>query len=222
MLKIVGNRFFVVFLTLCCAVSFLMGCSDVKGVDPVIKIGLVAPFEGNNRHIGYDVIYSARLAVREINEKGGIRGYRVSLTTFNDYQQSAEALRVAEALIIDASVVAVFGNWDAMINQAVGARYRQAGLAYIPMGEGGFGSADPNELSADFRTAYQAITYHETQPPGIYAGTAYDAMQLIFRAVDAAILTSGKPTRSAMFEALPQVKVISIVPSHTEWVQLAP
>ncbi|MEM7801620.1 MAG: hypothetical protein AAF633_20660, partial [Chloroflexota bacterium] len=35
----------------------------------VLKIGLVAPFEGADRAIGYDSIYAARLAVREFNSQ---------------------------------------------------------------------------------------------------------------------------------------------------------
>ena len=57
------------------------GCQKT---DPVVKIGLVAPFEGRYRPIGYDVIYSARLAVREINAAGGIDGHRVALVALDD------------------------------------------------------------------------------------------------------------------------------------------
>ncbi|MCA9936880.1 MAG: ABC transporter substrate-binding protein, partial [Anaerolineales bacterium] len=59
----------------------LSGCASV---DPVVKVGLVGPFEGANRAIGYDVIYSARLAVREINAAGGVGGYRLSLVALDD------------------------------------------------------------------------------------------------------------------------------------------
>jgi ABC-type branched-subunit amino acid transport system substrate-binding protein len=48
---------------------FLTNCTSVA---PVVKVGLVGPFEGRHREIGYDAIYSARLAVREINQAGGI------------------------------------------------------------------------------------------------------------------------------------------------------
>lgn len=40
----------------------------------VIKIGLVAPFEGRYRYVGYDAIYAARMAVQEINAAGGAGG----------------------------------------------------------------------------------------------------------------------------------------------------
>ena len=56
------------------------GCASV---DPVVKIGLVAPFEGRQRAVGYDAIYSARLAVREINAAGGVGGHRVVLVALD-------------------------------------------------------------------------------------------------------------------------------------------
>ena len=69
------------FSLLISAFSLLTGCQSVA---PVAKVALVAPFEGAQRAVGYDVIYSARLAVREINEAGGIGGYRVSLVALDD------------------------------------------------------------------------------------------------------------------------------------------
>ena len=44
---------------------------------PVIKIGLVAPFEGRYREIGEEIIYAVRLAVREANKAGGVDGYSI-------------------------------------------------------------------------------------------------------------------------------------------------
>ncbi|MCP5097251.1 MAG: ABC transporter substrate-binding protein, partial [Chloroflexi bacterium] len=67
------SSFFLLFL--------LIGCASVA---PVVKIGLVGPFEGQHRAVGYDVIYSARLAVREINAAGGIGGHRVALVALDD------------------------------------------------------------------------------------------------------------------------------------------
>ena len=59
----------------------LSGCASVK---PVVKIGLVAPFEGRARAVGYDAIYAARLAVREANAAGGIGGYRLAVVALDD------------------------------------------------------------------------------------------------------------------------------------------
>ena len=56
--------------TLILCVLFLMlaviGCQARS--PQVVKVGLVAPFEGEQRDLGYDGIYAARLAVREFNQ----------------------------------------------------------------------------------------------------------------------------------------------------------
>lgn len=57
-------------LLLLALATLAAGCASV---DPVVKIGLVAPFEGRHRAIGYDAIYSARLAVRDQCRRGNRR-----------------------------------------------------------------------------------------------------------------------------------------------------
>jgi ABC-type branched-subunit amino acid transport system substrate-binding protein len=56
----------------------------VPALPRVIKIGLAAPFEGRYRSIGYDAIYAARLAVREINAAGGVNGWQLELVAYDD------------------------------------------------------------------------------------------------------------------------------------------
>ena len=58
-------------LSLCRSIPLsLSACASTQ---PVIKIGLVAPFEGRFRAIGYEAVYAARLAIREINARGGVQ-----------------------------------------------------------------------------------------------------------------------------------------------------
>ncbi|HFC11696.1 MAG TPA: hypothetical protein ENJ56_02535, partial [Anaerolineae bacterium] len=65
------TRYCFLLLTLLLAGCASVDFADVSSVDPVVKIGLVAPFEGEQRVIGYDVIYATRLAVRQVNTAGG-------------------------------------------------------------------------------------------------------------------------------------------------------
>jgi len=175
-------------------IFLLSGCASV---DPVVKIGLVAPFEGQNRAVGYDVIYSARLAVREMNEAGGIGGYRVALVALDDSSDPTLAAQTARALVADPQVVAVVGHWGEETTAVAAPIYAAAGLAYLPGGD----SSDPAALSADFRAAYEAVTpFDET--PGPYAGPAYDAFQLLWQALAEAKEKTGTIDRTAVFEAL--------------------
>jgi ABC-type branched-subunit amino acid transport system substrate-binding protein len=87
----------------------LVGCSTSTA--PVVKIGLVAPFEGRYRAIGYEAIYAARLAIREINAAGGVQGVRVELLALDDGGDPLAAIEQARKLAIDPQVVAVLGHF---------------------------------------------------------------------------------------------------------------
>jgi ABC-type branched-subunit amino acid transport system substrate-binding protein len=90
---------------------FLAACNFPGSTQPVIKIGLVAPFEGRYRSIGYEAIYAARLAIREINSQGGINGHRIELVALDDRGEPDQAIMAARKLTIDPQVMAVIGHY---------------------------------------------------------------------------------------------------------------
>ena len=191
LLFIIHHSSFIIFL--------LSGCASVA---PVVKIGLVAPFEGQQRAVGYDVIYSARLAVRQINAAGGIGGYRVALVALDDGGDPEMAREAAQSLALDTAVIAVIGHWQADTTQAAAPIYAAAGLPFLPAGEAPIGPYDPALLPADFRQAYAAVTpFDETAGP--YAGSAYDAFQLLWPALELAVANDGEITRQTVADTLP-------------------
>jgi ABC-type branched-subunit amino acid transport system substrate-binding protein len=173
--------------------------SSCARVEPVVKIGLVGPFEGRHRSVGYDVIYSARLAVREINESGGINGQRVALVALDDGGQPDLAQAAARSLALDPDVVLVVGHWLTATTAVSAPIYAEAGLPFIPMGRPPFAPVDPGTLPAAFREAYAAVTpFDETAGP--HAGPTYDAFQLIWEALAATSTTPA--TRAGLQMAL--------------------
>ncbi len=100
----------------------------------VLKIGLVAPFEGRYRAIGYDAIYAARLAVREINAGSGAGGYRLMLVAFDDGGTAEGAIAAARSLAVDASVVAVIGHYRQPSSAAAQPLYTEAGMPFLVIG----------------------------------------------------------------------------------------
>jgi ABC-type branched-subunit amino acid transport system substrate-binding protein len=167
----------------------------------VVKIGLVGPFEGRHRALGYDVIYSARLAVREMNQAGGVAGYRVGLVSLDDSGHPELAAETAASLALDPAVVAVVGHWLPPTTAAAAPVYAAAGLPLIAAGQTPFTAVDPAVLPADFRTAYEAVTpFDETAGP--YAASAYDAFRLLRRALEEAKETSGTVDRQSVAKAL--------------------
>ncbi|MAU01725.1 MAG: hypothetical protein CL608_31690 [Anaerolineaceae bacterium] len=211
--SVVSNQFSVtghwLLLTGYCLLItiFLTACASVQ---PVVKIGLVAPFEGAQRELGYDAIYAARLAVREINEAGGIGGYRVALVALDDRGDVALAEDTAVSLTIDPDVVAVIGHGVAATTAVAQPIYAAADLPLLPLGNPPFTPQDPALLPAEFQTAYNAVTpFDETAGP--YAAATYDAMQLLFQAMAAGEDTSGTIDRDSVTNSLTALKYDGLV-----------
>ncbi len=101
---------------------------------PVLKIGLVAPFEGRYRSVGYDAVYAARLAVREINAAGGVGGYALALVAFDDGGTVEGAEAAARALLVDEAVVAVLGHYRPLSSAAAQPLYGEGGLPFLSIG----------------------------------------------------------------------------------------
>lgn len=113
-----------------CVAMLLAGCT---GTRPTIKIGLLAPFEGVHRPLGYDVLYAVKLAVQERNAQGGVGGYGVELVALSDDGQAANAERQVLALAADPDVVGALGPWQSSTARAAGPAFARAGLpALLP------------------------------------------------------------------------------------------
>jgi ABC-type branched-subunit amino acid transport system substrate-binding protein len=196
------GRLFVTVLILFLALGMISACQSAA---PVVKVGLVAPFEGRHRDIGYDVLYSARLAVREINAAGGIGGTRVALMAIDDGGNPEYAQAIANSLLVDPSVVAVVGHWLPETTATAASIYAQNDLAFIAVGEESFTISDPASLPLEFVAAYEEVTpFDET--PGPYAQFAYDAFQLLFQAFDDAQELNGQINRQSVQTALSQLE----------------
>ena len=175
---------------------------------PVVKIGFVAPFEGRYRTIGYEAIYAARLAIREINTQGGIHGWRVELVAVDDGGEADKALMAARQLALDPQVAAVVGHYRPDSTAAALPVYCAAGLPVIAIESTSractdtlnIGSAprerwgeegtlfvsnvpDPNGLPSteDFVARYNAIPIDGTRA-GPIALQTYDVFLLLFEA----------------------------------------
>jgi ABC-type branched-subunit amino acid transport system substrate-binding protein len=186
-------------LLLALTLALVAGCA---AVDPVVKIGLVGPFEGRHRAIGYDAIYSARLAVREINAAGGVGGHRVALVALDDGGDPELAAQAAASLALDPAVVAVVGHYLPETTAAAAPIYAGEGLPLIATGAPPFAESDPEHLPAGFRETYAGVTpFDETAGP--FAGPTYDAFGLLWQALAVAEESAGAITRSSVQEALP-------------------
>ncbi len=178
-----------------------MSYSGCNSVSPVVKIGLVGPFEGKHRDIGYDVIYSERMAVREVNRRGGIGDYRLALVALDDFGDPSSAKEMAASLAADEAVMVVIGHWLPETSRSAAPVYEELGLPIILAGEAPFGSNDPTSLPPDFTAAYSEITPFD-EVAGPYAAAGYDALYLAVSALDLVQQQDGIISRERVGEVL--------------------
>lgn len=208
-----GERRIVLALVTALATLVAACSAHPASTAPTLRIGLVAPFEGHGREIGYDVIYSARLAVRERNEAGGIAGYRVDLVALDDSGDPELAIRAAQSLAIDSLVMGAVGHWAELTTQAARPVYVELDLPLL-VADGVL--SDAGRLPPDFVARYETVTPFD-EKPGARAAAAYDACTMLFRAIEVAVEREGSPSRAAVARALAGLTTDGISGSlHTE------
>ena len=93
------------------ALSLLMlACQTPSPLRGIIKVGLNAPFSGQDYAIGYNALFAAKLALREWNAQGGAAGYRVELVAQDEGEAGEAVRRQAAGLAKDPDIVGVIGH----------------------------------------------------------------------------------------------------------------
>jgi len=90
-----------------------------------IKIGVVQPLTGPFAAAGTDVVNGARIAVDEINAKGGVLGQRLELVVEDTKSNPTEAASVTEKLIIRDKVPVLMGASASTATLAVMPKLRE-------------------------------------------------------------------------------------------------
>jgi branched-chain amino acid transport system substrate-binding protein len=121
--------FFISHFLLLTSHFFLLTCC--QATPPTIKIGLVAPFEGIDRQLGYEALFAVRLAVQARNAQGGIHGYQIELVALNDFNDPTESVSQARALLADPDVMGVIGHFSSASTLAALPIYQAGHLAVV-------------------------------------------------------------------------------------------
>ena len=136
------------------------GCASVR---PVVKIGLIAPFEGLYRDSGYAALAGLRRALADCAPPGP--GVDVLPLALDDSGDPALARRAAQKLLADPAVVAVIGPLPLASVEPVGDVLATADLPWIVPGlvdpTGGF--ADPSSSAWAMTMAEAVIAAGNTQ-----------------------------------------------------------
>ena len=123
------------------ALVILTGCSgsgDSESNDP-IKVGLLVDLSGATSLYGEPTQNVAELAVKEINEAGGIDGRTVELVVADEAGAANTGASAAQRLIDDDGVAALFGMHSSASREAVAPITEAADIPYFytPLFEGG-------------------------------------------------------------------------------------
>ena len=111
--------------------SGLARALDMCSTLPVIKVGLVAPFEGRYRSLGYEVLPAVKQAVRERNAAGGVAGYMVELVALNDGSDPESRRFLAKKFAVDERVMGVIGPFSEDSLHAAAPAYQELGLPLV-------------------------------------------------------------------------------------------
>lgn len=175
-----------------CAV-LVAACTFPGSVKPTVKVGLSAPFEGQYRDLGYEVLYAVRLAIRERNEDGGIANrYLVEFVALNDLAEAQLALIQAQKMAVDSGVMGVLGGLAPAVARAAAPEYERMGLAFLYPNTD-FTKTEPTSVDATFAADYQALS--GGAPPGLAAVWAYEEANRLLDAVQTVVEHEGDPNR---------------------------
>ncbi len=174
-------------------IASLSACAFPGSTKPVLKLGLLAPFEGEYRHDGYQQLYGVKLALQERNLAGGVAGYKFELVALNHDAQSQKAILQAQELVIDSAVIAVIGDADVTLANAVAPVYQAAQLAVINPHE--MNGALPASFADDFRALSGTA-------PDSQAEQAYLATQDFLSSVEKSVSQKGKPLNRIKFTTI--------------------
>ena len=113
------------------ALVMVLGMAGAASAEDTIKIGFHAPLTGFAASDGKSATEGAKLAVRQINDAGGVLGKNVELVVYDDQAKPAQAIPIANKLIgQDNVVVGVSGSYSGPTRSAAGI-FQEAEIPYI-------------------------------------------------------------------------------------------
>lgn len=116
-------------ISIAVAMSFASALS-VAAEDP-IKLGLVVPLTGGSSPIGASVRDGVKLAVNEINAKGGLLSRQIQLIERDDESKNERGVQIAQELINREKIAAVIGFVNTGVALAAQRFYQDARIPAI-------------------------------------------------------------------------------------------
>jgi ABC-type branched-subunit amino acid transport system substrate-binding protein len=165
-------------------------CGPIALTRPVTKIGLVAPFEGEQRPVGYEALYAVKLALREQNERDGAAGWNVELVALDTSNHVDLAFRQALALAVDSDVVFAVSISEPASRALIQAQFAKLNIPAIVIS---FPTTTTAQPDPNFVDRYRAVSGGIT--PGELAMQTYAVTRQGLNQLAMRIQTAGKPER---------------------------
>lgn len=134
-MKLNRRSFAAAFVALALATTSPAAFAAASG-DPIL-IGLSGPFTGGSGPMGISMRDAARLAVAQINEKGGVLGRPLQLVERDDEAKNERGVQVAQELIHNEDIVAAVGIINTGVALASARFYNQAEVPLVTPGPSG-------------------------------------------------------------------------------------
>eukprot|EP00825_Cyclidium_porcatum_P034035 TRINITY_DN35918_c0_g1_i2.p1 TRINITY_DN35918_c0_g1~~TRINITY_DN35918_c0_g1_i2.p1 ORF type:complete len:349 (-),score=73.01 TRINITY_DN35918_c0_g1_i2:69-1115(-) len=131
--KVIG-----IITSLVMTMSLITGCSESAKGDSAsgdtIKLGGVFPLTGDVPALGAAMDNGAKLAIKEINDAGGVLGKKLEFTVEDDQNQASTAPNAITKLIEQDKVKAVIGTYASKCSIPMAAVAKQANVVMITPG----------------------------------------------------------------------------------------
>lgn len=96
-------------LMLLLVAAIFIGCSSPAASDDEIRIGVNYELSGGVASYGQSSVDGIELAIKQVNEAGGVNGKKIKLVKYDNKSEPAEATTLANKLITQDKVVAILG-----------------------------------------------------------------------------------------------------------------
>ena len=113
------------------AASLALGLAALSNAAEPIKIGVAGPFTGGSAPMGVSMRDGVKLAVSEINAKGGVLGRQLQLVERDDEAKNERGVQVAQELINKEKVAATVGYINTGVALASQRFYQEAKIPVL-------------------------------------------------------------------------------------------
>src|SRR4030095_12583318 len=125
------RRVFLVATTAAVGTSLLPRISQAADT---LKIGSIFSLTGSYATIEDPALKGAKLAIKQINEAGGVKGQQIELIQYDGKSTLADIANAAQRLVHEDKVTAIVGVADSGFYLASAPIAQDAGIPYIDVG----------------------------------------------------------------------------------------